>query len=170
MLDLAEPSVAIARHQGIDRIAPPFGQDGAHPQRMPCAPEHGAQSQISSACGIGAPALDQQVGLVPIDSIMPIKRLAEIRAHRGEIHPRVPVVAHHEGRAARAQHAHSIKHEEHLAIVECRHAWVFTVAIGACASSGIEGVRVHRDVETSERAEIFFEPDQVEAGHCASHT
>jgi len=29
MLDLVEPAVAIARHQCIDHIAPPFGDDGA---------------------------------------------------------------------------------------------------------------------------------------------
>ena len=45
MLDLAEPAVAIARHQCIRCIAPPFGHDGGSPQVMPCAPEHGAQPQ-----------------------------------------------------------------------------------------------------------------------------
>jgi len=127
MLDRAEPVVAITRHQCIGRIALPVGHDGACPQVTPCALRHGAQSQIPSACSVGATALDQRVGFVPVDGEVPIARLTERRARRREIHPRVPVVPHHEGRAARANDAHAVKHEERPANVERRYAWVCTI-------------------------------------------
>ena len=128
MLDVAEPAVAIARHQRIGRIAPPFGHDGACLQATPCAPQHGAQPQIPSACRIGATSPDQRVRLVPVDGVVPKERLAESRARWREIHPRMPVVPHHEGRAARANDAHAVKHEERPANVERRYAWVCTIA------------------------------------------
>ena len=37
------------------------------------------------------------------------------------------------------------------------------------APSSDIGVLVHRDVEAFERAEEFFEPDQIEAGRGTSH-
>ena len=36
-------------------------------------------------------------------------------------------------------------------------------------SAGVNGVLMHRDVETFERTEIFVEPDQIEAGQGTSH-
>ena len=116
------------------RIAPPFVHDCACPQQTPCAPEHGAQAQIPGARCIGATSLNQQVGLVPVDGIVPnSQRLAEIRGAALELHPRVPVVPHHESRAARAHDAHSVKHEQGPAIVERGHAWVFAVAMSGRA-------------------------------------
>jgi hypothetical protein len=36
-------------------------------------------------------------------------------------------------------------------------------------SSGVNGVLMHRDVETFERPEVFVGPDQIEAGQGTSH-
>src|SRR6185503_2116098 len=126
-----EPVKPIARDDAVESVAQRARHDAERFYRAPREAEPLEHSDRAFRLEECAAALEQHVRLVVdgIEAVVLVQRRAERRLCGQQAEALVAVVAHHEARPARAQHALAVEDKDRLVVGKRRHCRIRAIAI-----------------------------------------